>query len=386
MVNVTYPKAYQNFLNVLNIFNIDSWVRSAGCMTYMDFRLRFLIMTIGPILTVPILAGTYLYVVKRHGASRETLDYAWQKHVSSVLFIMFFVYNGASSVTFPMFVCDPLDDGRTYLRVDYSIECWTEEHEGLMTIAAFMVLVYPLGIPAFFALLLLKNRRVLLNKDLRENASSSVRAISDLWKPYKPSRFYYEIIEFVRRLMLMLVGLYVSPDSATQVVLTVMIAVIFAMMSEALAPYECRLDMWVNRLGHAVVILSLYFVLLLKVNISNDSQDSQDMFGNILITTHLLMILTAISEAFLTGCSSSNGQVEDSRPRRRYYPRLRGVSGSLVRTSPMIHDSLGKTEIELVPSGHGRNNNKSARSECEGGGRPPKIEPITVRLKRSESV
>ena len=248
-----------------------------------------------------------------------------------------------------------------------------------------MVLVYPLGIPAFFAFLLFRNRRVLHNKDLRENVSS-VRAISDLWKPYKPSRFYYEIIEFVRRLMLMLVGLFFSPGSATQVALTVMIAVIFAMMSEALAPYECRLDMWVNRLGHAVVILSMYFALLLKVNVWNDSHDIQDMFGIILITTHLLMILTAISEAFLTGCSSSNGQVEDSRPRRRYYPRLRGVSGSLVRTSSMIHDSLGETEIELAPSGHGRNPNKSARSECEGGGRPPKIDPITVRLKRSESV
>ena len=350
-------------------------------MTYIDFRLRFLIMTIGPILTVPILAGTYLYVVKRHGASGETLDYAWQKHVSSVLFIMFFVYNGASSVIFPMLVCDHLDDGHIYFREDYTIEC----SRALQAFAGLMFLVYPLGIPAFFAFLLFRNRRVLHNKDLRENVSS-VRAISDLWKPYKPSRFYYEIIEFVRRVMLMLVGLFVFPGSATQVALTVMIAVIFAMMSEALAPYECRLDVWVNRLGHAVVILSMYFALLLKVNISNDSQDSQDMFGNILITTHLLMILTAIAEAFLTGCSSSNGQVEDSRPRRRYYPRLRGVSGSLVRTSPMIHDSLGETEIELASSGHGRNNNKSARSECEGGGRPPKIEPITVRLKRSESV
>ena len=63
-------------MNVLNILNIDSWVRLAGCMTYMDFHLRFLVTTIGPILTVSILAGTYYYVVKRHGASGEALDYA----------------------------------------------------------------------------------------------------------------------------------------------------------------------------------------------------------------------------------------------------------------------------------------------------------------------
>ena len=107
MAYITYPKAYQDFLNVLNVLNIGSWVRSAGCVTYVDFHLRFLVMTIGPILTVPILAGTYLYVVQRHGASGETLDYAWQKHVSSLLFIMFYVYNGSSSVIFEMFECGP---------------------------------------------------------------------------------------------------------------------------------------------------------------------------------------------------------------------------------------------------------------------------------------
>ena len=372
-------------MNVLNILNIDSWVRLAGCMTYMDFHLRFLVTTIGPILTVSILAGTYYYVVKRHGASGETLDYAWQKHVSLILFIMSFVYNGASSVIFPMFECENVDDDHDYLRVDYSIDCSTDRHRFLRAIAGFMILVYPLGIPAFFAFLLFKNRRVLLNEDLRENVSS-VRAISDLWKPYKPSRFYYEVFECVRRLVLMTVGYFIFPDSAAQVAFTVMIAAVFAIISEALAPYECRLDMWISRLGHAVVILSMYFALLLKVNITNDSHGSQYMFEIILIATHVVMILTATTEAFLTGCPLSNGQVEDSRPKRRCCPRLRGVSGSLVRTSPMIHDSLGETKIELAPSGRGRNPNKSARSECEHGGRPLQIEPITVRLKRSESV
>ena len=385
MADITYPKAYQDFLNVLNVLNIGSWVRSAGCMTYVDFHVRFLVMTIGPILTVPILAGTYLYVVQRHGASGETLDYAWQKHVSSLLFIMFYVYNGSSSVIFEMFECDHVDEGQNYLRVDYTIECDTIKHRVLEGFAKFMILVYPLGIPALFAFLLFKNRRVLLNKDLRENAFS-VRAISGLWKPYKPSRFYYEVVECVRRLVLMAVGHFIFPNSAAQITFTVMIAVIFAIMSEALAPYEYRLDMWVSRLGHAVVILSMYFALLLKINITNDSQGSQHMFENILIATHVVMILTAITEAFLTGCPLSNGPVEDSRPRRRYYPRLRGVSGSLVRTSPMIRNSLGETEIELAPFGRGRNPNKSARSECEHGGRPLQIEPITVRLERSQSV
>ena len=377
VASVTYPKAYQDFLNILNIFNIDSWAISAGCMTYyMDFHLRFLIMTIGPILTVPILAGTYLYVVNRHGASGETLEYAWQKHVSSILFIMFFVYTGASSMTFSMFSCNLVDDDHAYLRVDYNIECSGLKHKALIAFAGLMILVYPLGIPAFFAFLLIKNRRVLLNKALRENAIS-VRAFSDLWKPYKPSRFYFEAIDCVRRLGLMALGYFTYPDTAAQIAVTLMVAVVFALMSEGLAPYEYKLDMWVSRLGHAVIILSMYFALLLEVNVLDDSQGSQHMFEIIIIATHLLLILTATTEACLTGYSLSNGQVEDPWPRLRYRPRLRSVSGSFARTSLTNH--IGGTEIELSPPARGGNPNNSVRSECEHGGSTLQIEPTIVR-------
>ena len=377
---MTYPKAYQDFLNILNIVDIDSWLRSAGCITHVDFHLRFLVITIGPILTVPILAGTYLYVVKRNGASGETLDYAWQKHVSSILFVMFFVYTGTSSMIFSMFPCDAVGDGHAYVRVDYNIKCNGFKHRGLQAFAGLTILVYPLGIPAFFAFILIKNRRVLLNKALREN-TISVKAFSDLWKPYKPSRFYYEVIECVRRLGLMAVGYFVYPNTAAQIAFTLTLAVIFAMMSEAIAPYECQLDMWVSRSGHAVVILSMYFALLLEVNVWNDSQGSEHMFEIIIISTHFLMILTATTEAFLTGYSLSNGQVEDPWPRLRYRPRFRSVSGSFARTSPTNHNSLGRTEIELSPPARGRNPNNSVRSECEHGGRTLQIEPTIVRLE-----
>ena len=288
-------------------------------MTYIDFHLRFLAVTVGPIVAMLVLGGTYFYAARRHDASSdESLKIVRKKHMTVVLFILFFVYTSASSVILPMFDCDILDDGNVYLRVDYTIHCDGLKHRVLMAFAGIMFLLYPLGIPVFFTYLLLENRRMLLNETLRENAFN-VNLFSDLWKPYRPSRFYYEVIECVRRLVLIIVSIIIEGDSSAQVAVTVMFAVFFAMISEGLAPYESKLDAWISRFGHGVVILSMYFALLLKVHVSNDSQASQKVFELALIATHLLMVLATIIEAILTGYSLNTRQVEHPLPRQNIY-------------------------------------------------------------------
>ena len=319
MADVTYPGIYQRFLNIVDVLNFDpTWMLAAGCVANVDFHGRFLIMTMGPIMIMLMLSGTYSYVVRRHDATEETLEIAQHKHVSVIIFILFLVYSFTSSLIFQMFDCDTLDDGNIYLRADYTIFCDGPRHRALLIYAGFMVLVYPLGIPAVFAFLLYRNRGTLLDKVARED-TLSVKSISDLWKPYKPSRFCYEVIECGRRIVLMSVVMVIDDDSAAQIAVSLMLAIVFTVLSEALAPYESQFDAWVNRFGHAVVVFSMYFALLLKVDISNDSQNSQRVFEVMLVCIHVLMILTAIGEATLTGCSLNKVKEEDPWPRYRGY-------------------------------------------------------------------
>ena len=51
-------------------------------------------------------------------------------------------------------MCDTLDDGSAYLRVDYSVRCWESDAAGnvwtpsyvpLMLYATLMMLIYPFG-------------------------------------------------------------------------------------------------------------------------------------------------------------------------------------------------------------------------------------------------
>ena len=368
--------------------NLDpSWMLSAGCLVNVDFHGRLLMVTLGPILAMLTLVGTYSYVVRRPDASEETLKVARHKHVSSGLFIMFLVYTSASSMIFQMFDCDALDDGNDYLRADYTIQCSGPKHRVLQTFAKTMIPVYPLGIPAVFAFLLFRNRRVLLDKDAREDATNNVRSISDLWEPYKPSRFFYEVIECGRRIVLMSVVMVVDDDSSAQIAVTLTLAIVFAVILEGLAPYESQMDAWVCRLAHAVVVFSMYYALLLKVNISNDSYNSQEVFEVMLVVLHLSMVFITIVEAMLAGCfccasSRSEGQVEDELPRLHgdRSQRFRNASRCTFKTTPLVEDSWYDSETEApLPPPNGQPN--SPRSGSDSGVVPVKLKPTPEQTK-----
>ena len=160
MADVTYPGIYQRFLDIVDVLHFDpSRILAAGCVADVDFHGRFLVMTMGPILIMIILRGVYSYVVRRHDATEETIQIALHNHVSAVLFIVFLVYSSTSSMVFQMFDCDALDDGHIYLHADYTIHRDGLSHRALLIYAGFMVLVYPLGIPSVFALLLYEVER-----------------------------------------------------------------------------------------------------------------------------------------------------------------------------------------------------------------------------------
>ncbi|CAM9838142.1 unnamed protein product, partial [Sphacelaria rigidula] len=118
-----------------------------------------------------------------------------------VILLTFLVYSSVSSILFQMFSCDELDDGRVYLRADYRIECDSRKHNSLQIYAGFMIVLYTAGIPGFYATLLFRHRGVLLDEVGRE-ANMRVKPITNLWAPYKPQCFYYEVIECGRRILL----------------------------------------------------------------------------------------------------------------------------------------------------------------------------------------
>lgn len=340
VANVIYPDVYQHFLEGVDLLNFDlTWIIAAGCFFDVDFHDRLLVSTIGPIIVIGLLGGSYAVAFRRNRGSEVALRTVRHKHASMVLLLTFLVYSSVSSVLFQMFACDPLDDGKNYLRADYRIECDSSKHKNLQIYAGFMILLYPVGIPALYTVLLFRNREVLKDIASREDALS-VKSISDLWKPYKPGRYYYEVIECGRRILLTGVVVFILPNTAGQIAVTLMIALFFVFVSEALAPYESRWDIWVNRTGHAVVSTSMYLALLLKVDVSKEQARSQKIFEAILVTVHACMILAVVVESMVLTFSLGMEERDDPQPRITREKRFRwNKEASLVDNENLSEES-----------------------------------------------
>ena len=302
------------------MLNFDlAWVLSVGCVLELDFHRRLLFASIGPIIVVVLIATTYGVAVRRNRGSDEALRNARQKHVSVFLLFTFLVYSSVSSILFQTFACEPLDDGKYYVRADYRVECDSPRHEAFKIYAAFMTVLYTVGIPALYGFLLFKERGVLrLNEPDREDIPR-ICSTSQLWKPYKPSVFYYEVIECSRRILLTGVLVFIYPNTPTQIAVTLILAFIFAMVSEALNPYVSRWDTWISRVGHIVVFLSVFLALLLKVNVSAERSESQEMFEVFLVFVNMCLVEAVVMKALVLMFSLREGRRRmDPSPRFRH--------------------------------------------------------------------
>jgi hypothetical protein len=173
-----YPSIYGDYLKWLDIINLDiSWFLSVGCVLHVNFYAKLLVTTLAPLVVAAVILAVYLrarYVHRLVDAIQEpatapqrsfrtdALQHATAKHVSAFLTFTFLIYSTVSTVVFQTFACDYFDDTKeSWLRADYSISCDTHKHTSYKIYAAVMVAVYPIAIPALYAVLLWRHRHSL---------------------------------------------------------------------------------------------------------------------------------------------------------------------------------------------------------------------------------
>lgn len=302
VVNVVYPDVYERFLSVVNLVNFDlGLISSVSCVMDINFYDRLVFATVSPVAVLGVLGSTHAVARSRNRHSTAGLLAAKGKHLTLALFVMFVIYSSVSFIVFQTFVCETLDDGVTYLRADYSLTCSTGAHTAWEVYAGFMILVYPLGIPAVFAWLLVSNRHDIAKVGAGDrSARQRLQPMRDLWEPYKPRRYYFEVVECGRRIALTGLGAFLSPGSSAQVALEVVFAAVFIAASEMLSPFADPMDAWLYRSGTWVVFFSMYLALLLKVDASDEDSQSQDIFAKILITANAGLVLAVLVQAVVT--------------------------------------------------------------------------------------
>ena len=248
-------------------------------------------------MVLALLAGTNVLAKRRYKQSCSKVLAAQNKHLSAALFVVFFVYSSVSNTIFQTFVCDTLDDGVSYLQADYSLTCSTRRHRVYTAYASLMVAVYPLGIPVVFSWWLGRNRKYL--KMSNRESIAHLQPFAGIWGPYKPSRYYFEVVECCRRIVLTASAVFLVPNSVGQISVVLSLAVVFMFASESMCPFERNADMSLYRWGNGIILASMYVALLMNVDTAQEDEMMLSVFGVVLITANVVMVLVVVVQSVL---------------------------------------------------------------------------------------
>ncbi|CAM9562008.1 unnamed protein product, partial [Laminaria digitata] len=293
-----YPDGYELFLSRLAVVNMDiGFVLSNSCIVSTNFFDKLLIATVGPPVALLALAFTYSLARKRNRHFDEAGIGVQHKHLSIVLFVAFFIYPSVSFTIFQTFICESLDDGETYLRADYSLTCTTSTYTASKVYAAIMVCVYPIGVPVGFGWWLANNRKQLQSWD--RAATVHLQPFGGLWGAYRPGCYYYEVVEYGRRIVLTGAAVFILPDSAAQIAIVLLLAVVCMFIFESLSPFANRVDIWLYRWGNGIILASMYVALLLKVDLVGEDSQTSSAITALLIAANTSMVVTVLVQAIL---------------------------------------------------------------------------------------
>eukprot|EP00953_Heterococcus_sp_UTEX-ZZ885_P028221 15059-Heterococcus_DN1.PRE.2 len=300
----------------------------ANCLTCVALQLqrcqasiRLLITTLFPFAVVLLLLCTY-GTVHRQNRVRDIpqcssrlvvpvrspkLDEALAKHYLVFLIMTFLLYSTVSTVVFQTFACDRVDQLSTesYLRADYSIQCYTDTHHAYMVYAWVMVIVYPLGTPALYAYLLWRNsRRLGSQNEAMRDAAVALRPTRFLWHSYTHKFYYWEVIECMRRLLLTGAIVFIYPGTNDQASVACVLAVVSIAVAAQCRPHADALDGNIYTVGGVVTFLSMFLSLAIKANLGEEASYSSNAFGALLIALNILLGIAGVAQMFLVTCSA----------------------------------------------------------------------------------
>ena len=158
---IAFPPVFSGMMKWVGILQLDIFsALPLDCVMTSSFHTTLIMRTLIPLGIMGGLGAWGAWLLRKGDTS--TAKGASRVWLGNVLFnlvfvILFFIYPSTSAKIFATFQCKDIGDGTRYLRSDLSIDCDSSAHVGMQVYAGLMVLIYPLGAPALYALLLFRN-------------------------------------------------------------------------------------------------------------------------------------------------------------------------------------------------------------------------------------
>jgi hypothetical protein len=337
--DIPFPVNFSDFISSLGFVNLDILTMvGMGCVAPFSFYGKLFAMTL-----IPIALAALIYYVYKSSSSEDVKH----KCIAGFLKMTYLVFPGVSTAVFQTFSCITFDTKESFLKQDLSIDCnAAEERPVMLAYAILMVILYPMGITAMYAILLWRQRKeicpiegewhgILGIKDVfppklrtmdEEDKMTEQRrldipknpelnSIQFLFKEYEPYYWWYEVFECFRRLMLTGGSVMFMEGSATQVVCGMLIALLSIHVQTICQPFIEDDDDVLALGAQWGILFTLFGGLLLKLQLNSaDGYDEDGTgFGAFLIVVNVLVILVGVGTflygAFATEFTSALGSL-----------------------------------------------------------------------------
>mmetsp|Transcript_22749 Transcript_22749/g.34625 ORF Transcript_22749/g.34625 Transcript_22749/m.34625 type:complete len:983 (+) Transcript_22749:852-3800(+) len=159
----------------------------AGCLLKnISYFARLMAQTLFPVVIVFLLALPSVYVILAgiafHGGHRNHPKFVAvvDRFIQSVLIVMFIVFPSVCAATLSTFRCTDYGSDGLLLDVDHTVDCRSDEYHAMRLWASVCVVLYPIGIPAFFLGMMLREGVRTIAKEKADEAR--LEAMLVLWK------------------------------------------------------------------------------------------------------------------------------------------------------------------------------------------------------------
>ena len=202
----SFDSAAEAFLSLFSQLSFTDFFRffQVQCLLSYDHYDVLLFETLYPLGLILLLSLLTLLVAR--------IKLSWRMHLlrsffGVILYILFLVYPSVSTVVFATFWCEDFPDAdrnsslyKSVLRSDYRTSCDPAEdprREGFLVYAVFMVIVYPVGVLAFYSGILCRYNGIARTKlqCRNEEERSRLAKINFLIGPYREEAFWFEAYE-----------------------------------------------------------------------------------------------------------------------------------------------------------------------------------------------
>jgi len=296
---IDYPSGFETVVNVLRVLSLDILkVFSLDCtfdLTYFD---KYLLMMLTPFALILLICA----IGKVNGQSLDEM-------LGSISLVLFLLYPSISAKTFELFECRDLGDGTRLHKLDYALDCESDTYAGYEAFASLMIAMYPVGIPAIFALMTFR-RKVKLDVEVNEDATE-YRHGSGAWHAvdgdedklsdvlevqhqmdflcgsYERRFFWWELVEYGRKFLLTGALIFVEQESVSQTFIGMSISFFFFALVSNRQPYMEQAADNLKMFSETQLFFTLLCSLMLQTDLS-EQLVSRDVVDAVLVAVNAI--------------------------------------------------------------------------------------------------